>query len=696
MSFAVTDPTTSSRLTVGEAESPGPGRTRGGVEDSPLKGMTGARASMTSLRPYSYVQAQAQRLANAKGSRDSGYHDIVVGRAAVPVPPVPRLTAKPSSGVGIGQPIVPWSSLNVVPKVSKEAQVQAGSANANGTSKPAFPSLVRKGRIDVTGLHRSSSTEEEDVDEVQPLGPPRHRSRRVGGAGAGEVANANPPSAASTVVPAALPRIRTSSSELRVRAAPFMRAPARVPSVSSTFGSSVAGVTDPTHTPSPHDAPPPSSHTFGGARQLPTRYTLPSLPSGSSSPHSVMTAGMETPTPSPRPQRGGAGGGGGGHVRQGSSLVPFVKRVVQSIEAREAMEMEQQQQFQERVKRRSAGGGTGSPAVRNEGTEMGAEARRELGFKGTMGVGNEDRVAEPLDEEDEDSDIPDELQVILSQSDDTRTSRIGNFPTDAVDDTLSFVPVEEDHAVRSPVSKLPPSPGLPPAAPLPTPSSTPGVIQMQVSPPAPTFLPFLPPSPTPSPTAITSVAALPSVPSAIPTAVAPAPTVSVRRASEDKDNEADVDEPNHTSSSEDDTKQSFDFTGELRRLNESGGAHRRSFVEQLENAFKTPSRLGAEALGFELDGFLTAGAGRERERGPERVKGDGRDGEPDISMMVESLNESLNLLRPQASVTSKPSYGRLDTAFKFGGKPQPLPDKVDTVLSHAVDFGCLLMILSVG
>ncbi|KAF5312056.1 hypothetical protein D9619_003769 [Psilocybe cf. subviscida] len=45
------------------------------------------------------------------------------------------------------------------------------------------------------------------------------------------------------------------------------------------------------------------------------------------------------------------------------------------------------------------------------------------------------------------------------------------------------------------------------------------------------------------------------------------------------------------SSADDDTKKSFDFTGELRLLNESGGSDRRSFVEQLENAFRTPAKV---------------------------------------------------------------------------------------------------------
>jgi hypothetical protein len=44
-------------------------------------------------------------------------------------------------------------------------------------------------------------------------------------------------------------------------------------------------------------------------------------------------------------------------------------------------------------------------------------------------------------------------------------------------------------------------------------------------------------------------------------------------------------------SSEEDTKKSFDFTGEIRRLNESGASDRDSFVEQLEMAFRTPAKI---------------------------------------------------------------------------------------------------------
>ena len=58
---------------------------------------------------------------------------------------------------------------------------------------------------------------------------------------------------------------------------------------------------------------------------------------------------------------------------------------------------------------------------------------------------------------------------------------------------------------------------------------------------------------------------------------------------DDEQNEYDIDESTHTS--DEDTKKSFNFTGELKKLNESGASDRRSFVEQLENAFRTPAKV---------------------------------------------------------------------------------------------------------
>jgi len=51
------------------------------------------------------------------------------------------------------------------------------------------------------------------------------------------------------------------------------------------------------------------------------------------------------------------------------------------------------------------------------------------------------------------------------------------------------------------------------------------------------------------------------------------------------------------------TKNTFDFTGELKKLNESGASDRRSFVEQLENAFRTPAKVD---LCYDFGGHLRA------------------------------------------------------------------------------------------
>lgn len=49
-------------------------------------------------------------------------------------------------------------------------------------------------------------------------------------------------------------------------------------------------------------------------------------------------------------------------------------------------------------------------------------------------------------------------------------------------------------------------------------------------------------------------------------------------------------------------RRSFDFTGEMRELSESGASDRRSFMEKLENAFRKPVRVAGV---FE---FSSAGA----------------------------------------------------------------------------------------
>ncbi|KAK7014020.1 hypothetical protein R3P38DRAFT_2720656 [Favolaschia claudopus] len=115
----------------------------------------------------------------------------------------------------------------------------------------------------------------------------------------------------------------------------------------------------------------------------------------------------------------------------------------------------------------------------------------------------------------------------------------GHSPTD---DTMSFCPPE-------PL----PSPGLPPFAPLPA------VISTTTGTPPPMQLPVL------------------------------------NFELIDSDHHGYMDE-GALSGSEEDTKKSFDFTGELKKLNESGVSDRRSFVEQLENAFATPAKIDLRGL----------------------------------------------------------------------------------------------------
>ncbi|KAH7884200.1 hypothetical protein F5I97DRAFT_1671717 [Phlebopus sp. FC_14] len=278
------------------------------------------------------------------------------------------------------------------------------------------------------------------------------------------------------------------------------------------------------------------------------------------------------------------------------------------------------------------------------------EARRNLGLAGTMGGSIGSNGEQELDASDPDSDIPDELQVILSSSD------------HEMDDTLSFDP----KVAHPPL----PSPGLPPGMPLPVPGDS---------------------SPKSS--------------------ADPVPVFRANVIDED-DHHANAEEGGM--SSEDDTKKSFDFTGELQKLNESGGSDRRSFVEQLENAFRTPAKID---LRYDFGGFLS-GEGdvppvpkigntlqeelsqtgdsmfslpndyESRELSPRGFPTDVNEGPTllpgtDSFATTASEDELLNVVAPQVhrnvgSVGSRPSDGQLNRDFKFGGKPSPVAvDKDD-------------------
>ena len=522
-----------------------------GVDDSPLKakiqkagnGKGMMSESLTSLRPY----------ANRVEVKD-----------APPVPPV----KKESTGMKMGQPIMPWAE--VMAQQDREDRERAEKVKAAANAKVKA---------------RQEKALPPSQPQLQPSSPQD-------------------------------PSIRTASTTLRARAAPFMR----TPSVLSAFGSSNVKT-----------SPSPSSPTSNAPP--PVQYRLPALESSPSIVSFRSTTSNDTPT------KAIAATKGRGHARQTSHLVPLksVKKVVEGIEARNK-EVEK-----EMGRKSSSESGSGSrkgsrghlKSSKGSAKKLDAKVRKELGFKGTLGV--HDQEEQEFDEDDEDSDIPDELRIVLSQSDgDTNAHRL-----DVDIDTLSFVPTASmlDKSTSSTKTALPPSPGLPPTAPLPTPSTQ---GKLRASPPAPSLLPSLS-SPSPSPTQFVSTFL-----TAPPRLTLAAPSSS--------SHEADT-ELISSSESENDTKQSFDFTGELAKLNESGGAHRLSFVEQLEEAFKTPMPARTAGLGLGSFGAFLS------------VEGLGGQGAADGNMKSEGAEED--------GVKNKASYGRLDMAFKFGGRPQEKPARVE-------------------
>ncbi|KAI0746236.1 hypothetical protein C8Q80DRAFT_1271161 [Daedaleopsis nitida] len=347
-------------------------------------------------------------------------------------------------------------------------------------------------------------------------------------------------------------------------------------------------------------------------------------------------AGEEEPSPTPVFSRVGM------HIRKGSALVPMnSKGSMRSL--------------------RRLGLSTSTSAASETGAGISPAARKTLGLSGTLGGSTEPDV----DPEDPDSDIPDELQVILSGQSDGELSR----PLTPFDDTLSFRPL--------------PPPGSPPQIALPTPSASPVAV---VDEPAPVFQAQL---------------------------------------FDPQANAAVLDDGERSCPTspcgEDDTKKSFDFTGELRRLNESGGSDRASFVEQLESAFKTPARIElgfdfgddgdgedsrllvppvpalpknlnhngngsgkvhaapAEDMPRSFSGFEdTASVCGTEEDGGSRDSGFSQDNNHDISFMMRELEDECRaypeLARASASpaassMRSKSSDGFLKRDFKFGGKP---------------------------
>ena len=166
------------------------------------------------------------------------------------------------------------------------------------------------------------------------------------------------------------------------------------------------------------------------------------------------------------------------------------------------------------------------------------ETRKVLGMSGTMGGSDVSCYQGPdPDSSDPDSDVPDELRFILA----THSDR------NSVAESLSLQD-DQENTISKPLSPNPP------ADPLPVPSS--------------------------------------SAPPALQLPVFHASLI------DDEQNQYDIDCMN---TSDEDTKITFDFTGELKMLNESGASDRRSFVEQLENAFRTPAKVD---LCYDFGGHL--------------------------------------------------------------------------------------------
>ena len=146
---------------------------------------------------------------------------------------------------------------------------------------------------------------------------------------------------------------------------------------------------------------------------------------------------------------------------------------------------------------------------------------------------------------------------------------------------------------------------------------------------------------------------------------------------------------------EEDTIQSFDFTGELRRLTETGASNRRSFVEQLENAFSAPLAL---ELNFNFDGerlsvpdqppvsrlpfALTKEGGKGEERNEATTQSATFDKYNEAeSESTRSRTDDDEPLVPVSPGSFRPSNGELNTSFKFGGLPKPPPVGVEKKFS---------------
>ncbi|KAH9173849.1 hypothetical protein EDB89DRAFT_1905013 [Lactarius sanguifluus] len=232
--------------------------------------------------------------------------------------------------------------------------------------------------------------------------------------------------------------------------------------------------------------------------------------------------------------------------------------------------------------------------VGSEGTGilMSSEARKNLGLAGTLGGSTSSRNPDlSLEPDNPDSDIPNELQDILTGGNAERL--------DDSEDTIAFP--------LAPFPHLPPSPGLPPTC------------------------------------AARSGGSVNST----------QPIV--------EEGDVEDDESDSSSLEENDTKKSFDFTGELKKLSSSAGTHRHN--EDIPPVPVVPSFESRRPVSDEASDphVVTSISVPPLLPSPEIVVSKKAKGTISYNIFQDEIE------KPPA--LSRPSYGQLDLNFKFGGPP---------------------------
>lgn len=168
-----------------------------------------------------------------------------------------------------------------------------------------------------------------------------------------------------------------------------------------------------------------------------------------------------------------------------------------------------------------------------------------------------------------------------------------------------------------------------------------------------------------------------------------------------------------SSDDENDTKKSFDFTAELTKLdcgNNSPTADNKSFIMQLDEAFKTPKKYSVRDLGSKLGLGVSNNVPPVPElrhplahevalpESPEASEmtsdGNYRDSSySEYSSLDRADEEDMCVRQPlqvaQLSLYSRPSHGRLDMNFRFGGNTSEPSVNRDTPQSSFVRPECV-------